>query len=75
MMTRKTFEDIKGDTRSHISNKHRQYTDQKKLRQSMINKTLNRKLQIVEKQLCIQINVTEYRRGKQNSNDNIMYNL
>ena len=32
-------------------------------------------LQIVEKQLCIQINVTEYWRGKQNGNDNAIDNI
>jgi len=46
MMTKGTFEDIKGDTRSHISNKHRQCNDQKIWKQSMINKTLSRKLKI-----------------------------
>ena len=32
-------------------------------------------LQIVEKKLCIQINDTEYWRGKQNGNDNAIYNI
>jgi hypothetical protein len=32
-------------------------------------------IQIAEKQLCIQINVTEYWRGKQNGNDNAIDNI